>query len=187
MESIALFDMDGTLCDYVRSMLIDLEKLMAPGEEFVDPFILRDDPKYQYLWNRIDLIKSDPEWWANLPKFSLGFEVMDMAIEVGYVPEVLTQSPEGNPAALAGKLKWIMNNLDPGIDYTMTRNKSRHYGRVLVDDFPGYAVPWLEYRKSGLVVMPTNDYNRDFSHPRVIRYDGKNKDEVREGLIRTLK
>ena len=47
MESVALFDMDGTLCDYVSAMIEALERLRAPGENFVDPFIFRDDPIYQ--------------------------------------------------------------------------------------------------------------------------------------------
>jgi hypothetical protein len=134
----------------------------------------------------MNLIKSAESWWANLPKFKLGFDILEMTTELGYYNEVLTKAPKANPAALAGKLKWIMNNLDKDIDFTMTRNKSRHYGKVLVDDFPGFILPWLEHRPRGLVIMPANEYNQDFKHEQVITYDGQNKAQVKEALIEAL-
>lgn len=185
-DRIALFDMDGTICDYIGSMKKELNKLKAPGEPDVDPFKIDDDPKFQYIWDRMDLVKSDEDWWANLPKLSLGFDILEMTTELGYYNEILTQAPKTKPAALAGKLRWILSNMEDDIDFTMTRNKSRHYGRVLVDDFPGYVVPWLEFRKNGLVIMPSNEYNTGFKHPQVIMYDGQNKEQVRDGLIEAL-
>ncbi|MBR9705119.1 hypothetical protein GOV12_06925 [Candidatus Pacearchaeota archaeon] len=187
MKNIALFDMDGTICDYMGAMNVELMKLRSPDEKFVDPFLIDDDPKYQYLWNRMNLIKSNEDWWANLPKFSLGLEVMEMAKALGYHCEILTQAPKKNPAALAGKHRWLLANLDEDIDFTMTRNKGRYYGRVLVDDYPLYVESWLEHRPRGLVIMPANMYNEDFSHSRVIRYTGENKDEILEGLNRTFR
>ena len=130
-EAIALFDMDGTICDYVKAMHEALEKLRAPGETFVDPFSLGDDgnnSRYKYLWDRMNLIKSEEEWWANLPIFPLGWEVMDVAKETGYYCEILTQAPKKNPASLAGKLKWIIKHEDKlgeDIDFTITRNKTQ--------------------------------------------------------------
>ncbi|MBS3066689.1 hypothetical protein J4205_02595 [Candidatus Pacearchaeota archaeon] len=189
-EAIALFDMDGTICDYVKAMHEALEKLRAPGETFVDPFSLGDDgnnSRYKYLWDRMNLIKSEEEWWANLPIFPLGWEVMDVAKETGYYCEILTQAPKKNPASLAGKLKWIIKHEDKlgeDIDFTITRNKSRHYGRVLVDDYPGYFMPWLEHRPKGLVIMPDSKYNKDFKDERVIRYDGTNLNQVKEVILK---
>jgi len=185
-DNIALFDMDGTICDYVGSMLLELEKLRGPREPFVDPFHIRDDDRYKHLWNRMDLIKADENWWANLPKLQLGLDVMEEAKRLGYFCEILTQAPRKNPAALAGKLKWILANMDENTDFTLTRNKSRHYGRVLVDDFPGYVEPWLDQRPRGLAIMPSNDYNLEFAHPQVIRYDGSNIEEVKDGLEKVL-
>lgn len=183
---IALFDMDGTICDYVGSMKKVLDKLRAVNEPEVDPFSLDDDPQYDYLWERMDLIKADENWWANLPRMPLGFEIMELTKEMGFYIEVLTQAPKNHPAALAGKLKWILEHLDENTDFTMTRNKSRHYGNVLVDDFPDYILGWLKYRKNGLVIMPANEYNKDFRHDQVIRYNGSNLDEVRQALLKVL-
>ncbi|MAE12922.1 hypothetical protein CMO92_00010 [Candidatus Woesearchaeota archaeon] len=58
-SKIALIDMDGTICDYVGSMLRELEKLKSSEEPDIDPFKTGDDPRFQYLWNRMDLIKSN--------------------------------------------------------------------------------------------------------------------------------
>jgi len=182
-ERVALFDMDGTICDYVGSMKNELEKLRAPDEPMIDPFKIGNNPKYQYLWDRMELIKSDENWWANLPKYELGFDILAITRELGYYNEILTQAPKTNPAALAGKLRWILKNLDEDTDFTMTRNKSRHYGRVLVDDYPGFVIPWLEHRLRGLVIMPSNEYNKGFTHEQVVIYDGQNKDQVRKSLI----
>ncbi len=185
-EKIALFDMDGTICDYVGSMNLELEKLRAPNEPIVDPFMVGDAPEYQYLWDRMELIKSDEKWWANLPKYQLGFDIFKLTKELGYHNEILTQAPKKNPAALAGKLQWIINNIDGEIEFTMTRNKSRHYGKILVDDYPGYIIPWLKHRPRGLVVMPLNEYNKGFTHENVVVYDGSNIDEVKEIILERI-
>lgn len=69
-EDIALFDMDGTLCDYDSALSYEMNRLRSPNEsEFVPP--MRDDMP-DYLKNRADLIRSREEWWAGLPKFQLG-------------------------------------------------------------------------------------------------------------------
>ncbi len=182
-EIIALFDMDGTICDYVGSIKKELKKLNAPDEEFIDPFKIKDDPYYDYLWHRMDLIKADESWWENLPKYKLGFDIFKLTTKLGFYNEILTQAPKSNPAALAGKLKWIQKNINNHIDFTMTRNKSRHYGKVLVDDFPGFILSWLEHRPRGLAIMPLNEYNKDFKHEQVLVYNGSNLKEIEEALI----
>ena len=185
-KKVALFDMDGTICDYVGSMKAELEKLRSPNEPIVDPFRVINKPEYNYLWNRMNLIKSHENWWANLPRYNLGYDILKMTKEIGYYNEILTKAPKENPAALAGKLKWILNNLDEDIDFTMTRNKSRHYGRVLVDDYPGCILGWLKHRPLGLVIMPSNQYNQGFTHKQVVVYNGQNKDQVMESLVNAI-
>ena len=185
-KKVALFDMDGTLFDYVGAMHIELEKLRSPEELSLDPFILPNDKKYEYLWKRMDIVKQSEDWWANLPQLKLGFDVYNMTKELGYEREILTQAPMQNPAALAGKLRCLRLNLEMDLDFTMTRNKGRHYGRILVDDFPGFINEWLKFRKKGTVIMPASKYNEGYSHPQVIRYDGKNKEEVRSALIEAM-
>ena len=91
---------------------------------------------------------------------------------------ILTQGPKKNPASWSGKKKWIDKNLGQDVDITITRDKGLVYGKVLVDDYPGYIEKWLQWRERGLVIMPANELNKYFVHPQVIRYDGTNLNEI---------
>jgi len=175
-ENIALFDMDGTLCDYDKELFGELEKLRSPYEK-VYRLPIRDEAP-DYIRNRADLIKSSESWWENLPRFQLGWDVLEIATKLDYKIMILTQGPRRNSVSWSGKKKWIDNNLGPDIDITITRDKGIVYGKVLVDDYPVYIERWLEWRKRGLVIMPANESNKGFSHKQVIRYDGSNLSEV---------
>ena len=52
----------------------------------------------------------------------------------------------------------------------------------MVDDYPEYVGAWLNYRPRGLVIMPAQRWNENFTHSQVIRYDGSNLGKVREAL-----
>jgi 5'-nucleotidase len=180
IENWALFDMDGTLCNYDLGLLRELNKLKSPGEPEIELPIKDKAPKY--LQERANLVRSCKSWWANLPKFELGFDIWDLAEELGYQRMILTQGPKKNPNAWTGKKLWIDRNLGPDTDMTITRDKGLVYGKVLVDDFPGYVNRWLQWRPRGLVIMPANKGNEDYTHKQVIRYDGSNLAEVREAM-----
>ncbi len=182
IENIALFDMDGTLCDYDKGMRTELEKLRSPDEPIYNPPLRSSYPKY--IHNRADMIKSSESWWVNLPRFQLGWDVLEVAKSLEYRIMILTQGPKKNPTSWSGKKKWIDSNLGPDVDITITRDKGLVYGKVLVDDYPGYIKGWLEWRKRGLVIMPASEGNKDFSHPQVIRYTGENLEEVRSAMER---
>jgi hypothetical protein len=179
-EKICLFDMDGVLCDYDQGLSLSMARLASPEEP---PFkgVPRDDTP-TYLRNRADIIRLNPEWWATLPKFRLGFDIWDLAGELGYRRMILTQGPKRNPNAWTGKKLWIDRNLGQDTEITITRDKGLVYGKVLVDDFPDYIHRWLEWRHRGLVIMPANEDNKSYFHPQVIRYDGKNFNVVREAM-----
>jgi phosphoglycolate phosphatase-like HAD superfamily hydrolase len=181
-ENVALFDMDGTLCDYDKSLFNFLESLKSPDEQSYNPLFRSDIPLH--IKARMDLIRASEEWWANLPKLQLGWDVLEVARVLEYRIMILTQGSRRNPASWAGKKQWIDRNLGQDIDVTMTRDKSLVYGKVLVDDYPEYIESWLEWRKRGLVIMPANDANKDFKHKQVIRYDGRNLDEVAEAMLK---
>ena len=184
IENMALFDMDGTLCDFEKAMFKSLEFLRGPEEEVYYPPIKDDAPKY--IQNRADLVMADANWWANMPKFQFGWDVLDIARKLDYRIMILTQAPRKNPFSLSGKKMWLDKHL-PGTDFTMTRDKGLIYGKVLVDDYPRYADRWLEWRKNGLVIMPANRINEGYSHKQVIRYDGSNLDEVIGAMERVRK
>ena len=184
IEDVALFDMDGTLCDFEGSLLEKLEELRSPKEPKWDSPI-RDAP--EYIKRRTKMITHSEEWWANLPRFQLGWDILEIARSLDYEIMILTQGPRRNPAAWKGKKLWIDKNLGEETDITITRNKGRVYGKVLVDDFPGYIEGWLKFRERGIVIMPASQTNEYFTHPNLIRYDGTNLEQVREALVLTKK
>jgi len=174
-ENIALFDMDGTICDHDQSLFNGLEALRGPP-------IKNDAP--EYIKNRADLIRASESWWENLPRLQLGWNVLKIARELDYRIMILTQGPKKNPASWSGKKKWIDKNLGPDVDITITRDKGLVYGKVLVDDYPQYIERWLKWRERGLVIMPANESNKYFNHSQVIRYDGTNLEEVSKAMER---
>jgi len=183
IEDIALFDLDGTLCDYEKALKHSLEKLSSPEEQPII-FPIRDNSPV-YLRNRTKIIRQSEEWWINLPKLQLGWDVLAVAQELNYRIMVLTQGPRTNPSAWSGKKRWADLNL-PDVDLTITRDKGLVYGKVLVDDFPEYIERWLTWRKRGLVIMPTSEENKNYRHPQVIRYDGTRDclEEVKEAMLK---
>jgi len=179
-ECVALFDMDGTLCDYELGLSDAMEGLRSPGEEVFAGHMRDCDPSY--IKNRANLIRSSEKWWAGLSKFQLGWDVLGIAREFYYRIMILTQGPKRNPASWSGKKRWIDKNLGEEVDVTITRDKSLVYGKVLVDDYPGYVDEWLKWRRNGLVIMPASDSNEGYEHKQVIRYDGSNLNEVRVAM-----
>lgn len=180
VSSVALFDMDGTLCDYDRGLFLAMESLRSPVEPVCKLPILDSSPAH--LRKRADMIRSSSSWWETLPRLKLGWDILKVANELGYNIMILTQGPRRNPESWAGKKRWIDKHLGEDTDITITRDKSLVYGKVLVDDFPPYIQKWLSWRDRGLVIMPANEGNKNFRHPQVIRYDGTNISEVRKAM-----
>ena len=181
MDELALVDLDGTLADYDAALKESMAKLKSPDERDFFEWDRKAEP--EYLKNRMDLIRSDVDWWINLKKFKLGWDVLAILNELDFDIMVLTQGPRKNSNAWKGKVEWCLEHL-PGVDIDITRKKAGRYGKVLVDDFPEYVEGWLKHRSRGLVIMPAQKWNMDFKHPQVIRYDGTNLDEVRNALVK---
>jgi 5'-nucleotidase len=179
-EAIALFDMDGTLCDYEKSLYKELRKLMAPNEKFI--YSAFNDSAPKYIKERESLIKSSEGWWVDLPKFNLGWDVVKIAKRLDFRIVILTKTPRKSLAALAGKKKWVEKNMGADVGFTIADDKGLVYGRVLVDDEPTYIAAWLKHRPRGVVIMPANRRNKTYKNPQVIRYDGRNLKEVETAL-----
>ncbi len=178
-QHVALFDLDGTLADYGRQMRRDFEAIKAPGEPDY-PFHDRSAPKYFGV--RLDLGKAQPGWWLRLPRISLGSDILQLAEELGFEIQVMTQGPHNRPSAWMEKVKWCHENISPAVKVTVTEDKSLVFGHVLVDDTPAYVETWLKRNRQGVGIMPAHPANAGFEHPGVVRYDGSNLEKVREAL-----
>jgi len=174
-KRIALFDMDNTLCDYSSAMTRDLKKIIHPDEVVpLNPHAMKEE----YWKERIKMVQAQPDWWFNLERLELGNTLYHMADFTGFEIHILTKGPVMTPSAWTEKLKWCQKHLGLNIPVTITQEKSLVYGRILIDDFPEYLSAWLKHRPNGYAIMPAHDYNKDFTHDRVIRYDGTNDKEV---------
>lgn len=177
-NKIALFDLDGTLADYDGQLLKDLQRIAS---EYEPPPVLYED--IPYIEARRHVITSQVDWFLNLPKFKLGWDVLDVTREIGYAISILTKGPARKHAAWAEKVEWCNRHLADYIDgITIAHDKGLVYGAVLVDDWPEYIEKWLAHRPRGLVIMPAGKHNMGFNHPNVVRYDGNNLDEVRDRM-----
>jgi aromatic ring-cleaving dioxygenase len=184
-KPVALFDMDGTLCNYHDKLMADMKLLAAPGEE--EYANLYDESK-PWLKARMDLIKSQPGWWLNLEPLQLGMVLYDLIRLLDFEVEIATKGPRTKRRAWMEKGEWVDEHLGADIPINVLgKNKSRYYGHVLVEDFPEYLLGWLEHRPRGLGILIHNESNADFNHPNVIRTDGANILDVKHHLLAVKK
>lgn len=179
IERIALLDMDGTVADYDGQLNKDMALLASPSEKPYATWEKKEQPPY--ILARMQLIKCRGSWWENLPTLPVGMKIVDCLRSLEFSIHILTQGPKSNPEAWSHKAKWVMKNL-PDIPITITRDKGLVYGRVLVDDWPEYILRWLEFRPRGQIIMPAQRWNKGFTHPNVLRYDGTNDEELMKAL-----
>lgn len=186
-NKLCLFDMDGTLADYDGQLLKDLNKIRSPFEPEIIDTHFDDNP--DYIEQRRHVITNQTGWFLNLPKFQLGFDVYEQCIQLGYKVAILTKGPRSKYSAWSEKLQWCHEHLgkDAIEGVTICHDKGLVYGNVLCDDYPEYILAWLKHRPRGLVIMPVHNFNKDFTHPNVVRYDGSNIIEVIDRLSYQLK
>lgn len=165
-EKIALLDLDGSIADYDAAMHAGLARLTSPME--VLPEDLYAGERHKWLEHRMDLIKSQPGFWRELPVIKLGIDVYLWLEGNGYNCTVLTKGPKHTHGAWTEKVQWCARWL-PGVPVTITQDKGLIYGKVLYDDYPPYIKRWLEWRPRGHVIMRDTPYNQAFEHPQVLR------------------
>ncbi len=197
-----LFDMDGTIADHTGALMRDLAKIQSPNEP---PVTRHDDDEPEWARERKRLIRSQRDWWLNLPEIQLGMDVYDAARRIGFQINILTKGPWTCAHAWTEKVQWVRKHLHDDVKITISEDKSIVYGRVLVDDYIPYVMGWLYHRPRGQVIMVANEENEDIvgeatkytkkiglekSHEfflsfwraveekRVLRYNGDNFTEV---------
>lgn len=174
---IGLFDMDDSLVDYTGGVIKSLNEIRHPSE----PEYKERVPWERHNGKRIDMLRQVPGWWLNLKRLKRGFDIYNLAKEMGFMPHIATVGPLKSPNAWTEKYLWGQRET-PEAPMTITRNKSLLYGRFLVDDYVPYIKEWLKNRPRGVGIMPAHPHNEGFTHPQVIRYDETNLDEVKEML-----
>jgi 5'-nucleotidase len=170
-DNIALFDMDGSLADYEGAMIRDLNKLRSPDEPETTAENLWDKEKLRHISARMNLIKSQPNWWSLLAPLACGMSVLGWCKANGFDIHILTKGPKKHSNAWSEKLQWCQEHLGPDVDVHVTSDKGLVYGKILYDDYPAYMLRWLEHRPRGLGIMPGTPGNKSFSHPNVIRIE----------------
>ena len=169
-ELVALLDMDGTLADYDGAMKRELAKLASPDE---NPFEHGDNLP-DWIEARRTVVSRVPGFWRNLEKLEVGFEIVHLLEAAGFSLQVLTKGPSSKSLAWAEKLEWCREHI-PQAGVTITEDKSRTWGKILVDDWTPYFMKWLGNRPRGLVIVPSQPWNQDVEslHQNIVRYDGK--------------
>lgn len=180
--NVALFDMDGSLADYVGALAENLNKLAGPNEPIVTPDNLFALEQQAYIGHRMRLIKQQPNFWTDLEPIRQGMQALELAQTVGFDVHILTKGPKKIPNAWKEKVEWCQEHLHEDTDIHITSDKGLVYGKVLYDDYPEYMLRWLKHRTRGLGIMPVTPYNKDFKHPNVVMWDGTNIEELTHAL-----
>ena len=178
---IAQVDLDGTLADYDGALNRELKLMASPGEPSL---VWSRDDEPPWMEARRRAIALRPGFWEELEPLPVGFEVYNMLLAFGFEVNILTKGPSSKSDAWAEKLRWCRKHV-PDAKVTITENKENTYGKVLVDDWPSYYVPWLKHRPRGLVIIPHQSWNADFEHSQCARAtaDPADLDYVRDCLI----
>lgn len=185
-DNICHFDMDGTLCDFAGEMEQELRKLMGPWEGPLDfDALMKENPKW--LKARKALIKNQPGFWEGMAPIKAGFDILRIAEDLGFANYILTKGPMSTSAAWTEKKRWCEQYV-PELPVSIVQEKSLVYGRVLVDDWPKYFLPWLEARPRGLVIAVAQPWNEGVEHSRLIRYKNDSQlPEIRERMRRVMR
>lgn len=187
-EQIALFDMDGTLCEYEYQLRHDLNQIAGPNERKIEN-LFEEECFEEHIQNRIDLIRSQPGWWRDLVPIWDNFQLLHLCKRIGFDIRILTKGPAHSDNAWTEKFQWCQERvvpIVPTLQVTVTQDKGMVYGKLLVDDYPEYMDQWLKWRPRGLGIMPARNYNVDYKHPNVIRFDGTNINEVEKAIRLSL-
>jgi 5'-nucleotidase len=176
---IALVDLDGTLADYDGAMTRALEELRSPGEP---PLVWSREAEPPWMAARRHLVARRPGFWRELEPLPVGFAVYEMLLDMEFEVHVVTKGPSSKSLAWMEKVEWCRAHV-PDARVTITEDKSLAYGKVLVDDWPSYYVPWLRHRPRGLVVIPDQPWNADYVHPNCVRAAPHTLDRVKACLL----
>ena len=171
-DLIALVDLGDTLADCTPTLRAALARLRQPGEREGDEGLI---PLPPYLESRRRDIMSTPGFWRELPRRAEGFELISVLRDAGFSVHVLTKGSHNAPCAWADKVAWCRAHL-PDVPVTVTDDKARVHGHLLVDDWLPYVERWQQQWPTGAAIIPTQPWNARLSlGPRCVRDDWNNR------------
>jgi len=169
---VALVDLGDTLADCTPALRAALARMRQPGEQEEDEELV---PLPPYLEARRRAVMSAPGFWRRLTPRAPGFELLGLLRDAGFRVHVLTKGPHDAPQAWADKVAWCRAYL-PDVPVTVTDDKARVHGHVLVDDWLPYVERWQRQWPAGLAIVPAQPWNvRAPSGPRCVRDDGNDR------------
>lgn len=171
-----LIDMDNTLCDFEGQLKKDIFQLSNHPPSTEINYRLSSCP--QDIQKKSKIIMSSPGWWQNLPTLKDGLELYKLAKEGGAYIEILTKAPKTYPLAWTEKFLWCKKNIPDVDNINLTLQKKKYPGDILIDDWPDYITSWLDYNQNSKAILPLREWNKDYTHPRAIHYNGKNTEQV---------
>jgi 5'-nucleotidase len=177
---IALVDLGDTIADCTPSLREAMARMREPGEREGDERLI---PLPPYLEARRKAVMSTPGFWRELPPRVEGFELMRLLRAEGFHLHVLTKGTHDSPQVWADKVAWCRSYL-PDVPVTITEDKARVHGHLLVDDWLPYVQRWQKQWPTGFAIIPSQPWNDQLSlGSRCVRDDGKSRDR----LIRVLR
>ena len=172
---VALVDLGDTLAECTPAMRVALAHLRQPGEREGDEGLI---PLPPYLESRRRAVMSAPGFWRQLPPHAEGFELINLLRAAGFRVHVLTKGPYDAPHVWADKVAWCRAHL-PDVPVTVTDDKVRVHGHLLVDDWLPYVECWQNQWPTGFAIVPAQPWNARLPlGPRCVRYDRSNRDAV---------
>ena len=189
-ENVALIDLDDTLADFTGTILNDFRKTCNPKDiDEVNLTWIHGDDRPAWIRERKRLIMTQSGWWAKLPLLDSGNAVLRMLAAEGYRIIFATAPAFTAPNSATEKIEWIRKHYPEYPDIHITRVKEGTYGRILMDDFPGYIDAWLKVRPRGLVLIPLQEWNKDYRHPNAIHIepDLSNMGDLRRAAKEAMK
>lgn len=178
---VALVDLGDTLCDCTPALRAHLVHLRQPGELESDEALV---PLPPYLESRRRQVMSSPGFWRELAPRARGFELLGLLRDQGFQLHVVTKGPYDAPQVWADKVAWCRTYL-PDLQVTVTDDKARVHGHVLVDDWLPYVDRWQRQWPAGLVIVPAQPWNLQATvGPHRIRDDGTNRHAIAAALRR---
>ena len=178
---VALVDLGDTLADCTPALRAGLARLRQPGESADDEAL---EPLPAHLESRRRALLAAPGFWRALAPRAAGFALLGLLRDSGFRVHVLTKGPRDAPQVWADKVAWCREHL-PGVPVTVTDDKARVHGHVLVDDWPPYAQAWQRQWPGGLVIVPAQPWNLAAPlGPRCLRADETNHAAVIAALQR---